>query len=170
MTFLLRAMTCGDVPTVAAVWAASWRDGHVGHVNQALERIRTPASFVARAARRVPGTVVAESGSTVVGFATVVGDELEELFVASRARGTGIATALLRDAETRIAHNGAAKAWLAVVAGNTRARRFYEREGWIDAGSLDYAAEGENGPMVVPCRRYEKGLGNGAQAHPPPRR
>jgi hypothetical protein len=30
--------------------------------------------------------------------------------------------------------NGHRKAWLAVVAGNARARAFYERAGWVDEG------------------------------------
>jgi hypothetical protein len=49
-------------------------------------------------------------------------------------------------------------AWLAVVPGNARARRFYERRGWADAGPFDYAAEGERGPIPVPSHRYVKRL------------
>jgi hypothetical protein len=48
-----------------------------------------------------------------------------------------------------------AAGWLAVVAGNARARRFYERNGWRDAGAIDYAAEIRGGTLPVPCRRYE---------------
>jgi hypothetical protein len=47
-------------------------------------------------------------------------------------------------------------AWLAVVTGNARARRFYERSGWADDGELDYVADG----VAVPCRRYVKRLGS----------
>jgi GNAT superfamily N-acetyltransferase len=157
-TTVLRPMTEEDVPIVSAIWAAAWRDGHAGHVDAALEEIRTPESFVPRAARRVPRTVVAEQGDHVVGFATVAGNEVEELFVDGRARGTGIAIALLRDAEERIASGGWSDGWLAVVSGNARARRFYEREGWRDAGPLIYAAEGSDGPVLVPSRRYERRL------------
>ena len=45
---------------------------------------------------------------------------------------------------------------LAVVAGNARARAFYERCGWRDAGPVDYTASSENGPVSVPCQRYAK--------------
>ena len=45
-------------------------------------------------------------------------------------------------------------AWLSVVAGNTRARRFYERNGWLDARAHDYQAEIRGGTIPVPCRRY----------------
>ncbi|MBA2577676.1 MAG: GNAT family N-acetyltransferase [Euzebyaceae bacterium] len=49
-------------------------------------------------------------------------------------RGTGIAAQLLRRAETVIRDNGHSTAWLAVVAGNRRARVFYTRQGWATAG------------------------------------
>ena len=49
------------------------------------------------------------------------------------------------------------RAWLAVVEGNARARRFYEREGWVDTGPLAYEApHPEGGTVPVPVRRYEK--------------
>jgi hypothetical protein len=47
-------------------------------------------------------------------------------------------------------------AWLAVVPGNARARRFYERSGWADDGGFDYVA----GEITVPCRRYVKRVGS----------
>ena len=49
-------------------------------------------------------------------------------------------------------------AWLAVVAGNARARRFYERRGWSDGGPFEYAAAGDHGPIPVPSHRYVKDL------------
>ena len=49
-------------------------------------------------------------------------------------------------------------AWLSVVEGNARARRFYERNGWRDVGAHDYRAEIRGGTIPVPCRRYEKPL------------
>jgi hypothetical protein len=45
-----------------------------------------------------------------------------------------------------------------VVPGNARARRFYERNGWIDEGPFDYTAATENGPISVPCHRYTKAV------------
>ena len=45
---------------------------------------------------------------------------------------------------------------LAVIAGNARARRFYERNGWHDEGEFDYEAAGESGPIVFLCHRYVK--------------
>jgi ribosomal protein S18 acetylase RimI-like enzyme len=44
--------------------------------------------------------------------------------------------------------------WLAVVAGNARARRFYERRGWRLVRAIDNAAD----DVVIPALRYEKEL------------
>ncbi|MFE7505569.1 GNAT family N-acetyltransferase [Promicromonospora sp. NPDC057488] len=96
--------------------------------------------------------------SRIVGFVTVRGEELEQLFVAATHRGSGIAADLLSAGEARIAAAGHPEAWLAVVAGNTRARRFYERAGWSDGGPLDYQAETPEGPVPVSTRRYLRRL------------
>ena len=95
----------------------------------------------------------------VVGFVAVVEDEVEQLYVAAPCRGQGVADALLIDAERRIRGSGYESAWLAVVAGNVRARRFYERMGWVDDGQIEYLAHGEHGPIAVPAHRYRKARG-----------
>jgi len=79
---------------------------------------------------------------------------VEQVYVAAAARGTGVAAELLGHGESIVARQ-ADVAWLAVVAGNARARRFYERQGWHDAGPITYLAEVEGGRLEVPCRRYE---------------
>ena len=71
----------------------------------------------------------------------VVGDEVEQVFVGAAARGTGLAAVLLAEAEQQVAAAGHSTAWLAVVAGNARARRFYEKQGWIDEGDLPYEVD-----------------------------
>ena len=86
----------------------------------------------------------------------VVDDEVEQVYVSAAHRGMGVADALVAEAERRVRGNGHAAAWLAVVAGNARARAFYERAGWVDEGPFDYAAAAEDGPITVPCRRYTK--------------
>jgi GNAT superfamily N-acetyltransferase len=88
----------------------------------------------------------------------VVDDEVEQVYVSSAHRGSGVAQALIAEAERQVKRNGHARAWLAVVAGNGRARAFYERAGWDDEGSFDYAAATERGPIVVPCHRYTKAV------------
>jgi GNAT superfamily N-acetyltransferase len=145
------------VEAIARLWHAGWRDGHLGHVPEALHAHRRFEHFLERVPPRLAATTVAENASGVIGFATVHDDELEQIYVGAGARGGGVADALLRQAERTIAARFPA-AWLAVVAGNARARRFYERNGWTDAGGFDYPAEIQGGTLPVPCRRYEKRL------------
>ncbi|MFC8799223.1 GNAT family N-acetyltransferase [Promicromonospora sp. NPDC057138] len=179
----LRPAEQADAPAFAAVWHAAWGDGHRGLVPPELEAVRTREAFGPRAAARVPGTTVAVAdvvpdgaghangsggpaaggvpGLGIVGFVTVEGDEVEQLFVAADQRGSGVAADLLSAGEERIAAAGHREAWLAVVAGNARARRFYERQGWSDGGPLDYQAETAEGLVPVPTRRYVKRLAGG---------
>jgi GNAT superfamily N-acetyltransferase len=145
-----------DAGDVAEIWRLGWRDGHLGFVPEELVEARTDESFRARASERVAVTTVAVVDGAVVGFVMVVGDEVEQVYVAAAHRGTGIADVLLREAERLVRGNGHSTAWLAVVAGNARARSFYERAGWRDEGPFDYSAAGESGPIVVPCHRYTK--------------
>jgi ribosomal protein S18 acetylase RimI-like enzyme len=157
-TVELRAARLDDVEEIAAVWAAGWADAHLGNVSPQVVAVRTAASFELRAAERIPSTTVAADGGEVVGFVTVVGDEVEQLYVAAPFRGRGVADALLTDAEHQIATAGYRCAWLAVVVGNLRARWFYERMGWIDEGPIEYPAQGDGGAIAVPAERYAKVL------------
>jgi len=152
----LRRARQTDAERLAAIWHAGWRDGHLGHVPDELVAVRTPENFRARAAARVSEATVAEVGGVVGGFVVVAGDEVEQVFVDAAFRGGGVADALLAEAERLVAAGGHAVAWLAVVPGNTRARRFYERSGWADEGGFDYVAD----DITVPCRRYVKRVGS----------
>ena len=153
---ILRPAEPADAPAVAEIWHAGWRDAHLGNVPDELVRIRTPESFVERAAQHVQDTVVAVVADEVAGFVMVAGDEVEQVYVDERHRGSDVARSLLKEAERLVADGGHPIAWLAVVEGNSRARRFYEREGWTDEGPIDHLAPGEADPVVVPALRFTK--------------
>jgi GNAT superfamily N-acetyltransferase len=136
----LRPAQPADVPGIAEIWHLGWRDAHVGNVPDALL------------------TTVAVVDGAVAGFVMIVDDEIEQLYVADRHRGAGVADVLMTRAERQIAAEGHTSAWLADVAGNTRARRFYERAGWRDDGLFDHEAPSEAGPITVPAHRYVKEL------------
>jgi GNAT superfamily N-acetyltransferase len=152
----IRPAGAEDAPEVAEIWRLGWHDGHDELVPEELVAVRTPASFHERAAQRVPDTTVATVDDAVAGFVMVVGDELEQMYVSGAHRGTGVARALIAEAERKVRANGNTKAWLAVVAGNARARAFYERAGWVDEGGFDYEAATGDRIIAVPCRRYTK--------------
>jgi GNAT superfamily N-acetyltransferase len=152
----LRQARHDDAKAVAKIWYDGWRDGHLGHVPDDLVVVRTKESFHTRAADRVGDTVVAVVDDAVAGFVMVVGDEVEQVYVSEMHRGQGVAAVLLAEAERLVAVNGNERAWLAVVDGNVRARRFYERNGWTDDGVFDYPAASAAGPIPVPAHRYVK--------------
>ena len=154
----LRPAQAEDADEIAEIWFLGWQDAHLGLVPQELVDVRTEESFGARAADRIPDTTVATVDGAVAGFVMVVGDELEQVYVGRAARGTGVAQALIAEAERQVKANGHETAWLAVVAGNARARAFYEKVGWVDEGLFDYPAASEIGPLPVPCHRYTKAL------------
>jgi thiosulfate/3-mercaptopyruvate sulfurtransferase len=155
-TSLIRPARPDDVPAVAQVWYDGWCDAHLGEVPDALVVARTRGSFDERAAARVADTDVLEVDGTVRGLAMVHGEEVEQVFVAREARGTGVAALLLDAAERRVRAQGHERAWLAVVPGNGRARAFYERRGWRDEGDLARRLAVGDGEVVVACRRYTK--------------
>ena len=154
----LRAALPEDAPTIAEIWHLGWRDGHLGHVSQDLIEVRHEDSFRTRAAKRVNYTTVAVVQDQIAGFVMVVDNEVEQLYVSALHRGKGVADMLMADAERRIKDGGYSSAWLAVVAGNASARRFYERRCWSDSGLFEYAAAGDYGPIPVPSQRYVKDL------------
>ena len=153
----IRPASDADMAAVADLWHEGWHDGHAGHVPEGLTAARTLSAFHERTPSRVADTSVAVADDgTLLGFVMVVGDEVEQVFVARAGRGTGLASELLAEAERRVAAGGHASAWLAVVVGNARARRFYERQGWSDAGDLPYEVTAGGETFVSPCRRYVK--------------
>jgi GNAT superfamily N-acetyltransferase len=146
-----------DMAAVADLWHEGWHSGHAGHVPEGLTAARTLEAFHELTPARVAATTVAlgESGE-LLGFVMVVGDEVEQVFVGPSGRGTGVAAVLLSEAEKQVAADGHDLAWLAVVAGNARARRFYEKCGWVDEGDLPYEVTAGGRTWTSPCRRYVK--------------
>ncbi|MGH9134570.1 MAG: GNAT family N-acetyltransferase [Ilumatobacteraceae bacterium] len=161
---VLRPARDHDAGQIARIWCTGWADGHLGHVPEALRAHRTLPEFKRRSIDRVHATTVAVTTSgdvrQVAGFVVVRGDEIEQLYVDAAWRGAGIARSLIDHAERQVAELHTT-AWLAVVDGNTRARRFYERCGWRDRGPFENPAETSDGSMLVPCRRYEKRVRTG---------
>lgn len=155
---MLRQAAEADIEAIAALWHSGWSDGHLGYVPTALLPHRRLDDFRRRVPTRLDTTTVATIDAEIVGFVTTHHDEIEQLYVDAAARGTGIAAALLGHGET-IIRTQFDRAWLAVVAGNARARRFYERNGWYDTGSFDYPAFSAGDTTIsVPAHRYEKRL------------
>jgi GNAT superfamily N-acetyltransferase len=104
----------------------------------------------------LPRVRVAGAHGTPLGFHVVEGDELNQLYVAAEARGTGVAATLVADAEARMADAGADVAWLACAIGNERAARFYEKCGWRRVGTMMSYVTTAAGRVPLEVWRYEK--------------
>jgi putative acetyltransferase len=130
----LRPLKSADVPNLAQLWVASWQEAMPGidfaaRFQWFSNHLRTleATGFV---------TVCAiDSADSIVGFVSVnpATAYLDQLAVASAAKGKGVARLLLDEAR-RISPHGIV---LEVNADNLRALAFYEREGFekISEGS-----------------------------------
>jgi GNAT superfamily N-acetyltransferase len=147
-----------ELDRLAAIWHEGWHDGHARVVPAELTRLRTLESFRARLQAALAGIRVIGPPGAPTGFCIVKGDELYQLFVSSPSRGSGVAAALMADAEARLVESGVTTAWLACAIGNERAARFYEKCGWHRAGTMVNQCETEDGPFGLDVWRYEKTL------------
>lgn len=147
-----------DLDHLAVVWHDAWHDGHAQIVPKELTRFRTLESFRRRLQQVFPRVRVVGPPGAPVGFCIVRDDELYQLFVSAEARGSGVAAALIDDAESRLAAAGVTTAWLACAIGNMRAAKFYEKRGWRRVGTMINAAETPGGTFPLKVWRYEKAL------------
>jgi GNAT superfamily N-acetyltransferase len=133
----LRAARPEDLPALAVLWHDAWHEAHGALVPPALARARSLANFRDRLPRLVPGLRLAADPAGLLGFCAVTTDppgELDQLFLAPRARGTGLGARLLADGETRLLAAGCPRPVLRCHPGNARARAFYARAGWAETG------------------------------------
>jgi len=128
--FALRPYTSADEDAAIELWRRTWQQ-HYPHLDFG-ERV---AWWRERWRQELAPTAtisVVESGGRLAGFVTVdpkTGD-LDQIVVAPEAWGTDVAAMLMAEAR-RISPKGLD---LRVNADNARAIRFYEKQGFVDAG------------------------------------
>ena len=142
---VIRAATLGDATGCGFVHHTSWVETYSGLLPAAHWESDTLERRTQTWRRWLDGgaqVTVAEVGGQVVGFAVEgtgrqVGDhqpvrdrELYSLYVLAAHHGTGIGQALL---DTVLAPGTPAQLW--VAESNPRARRFYERNGFLPDGA-----------------------------------
>lgn len=147
-----------EIDYLALLWYEGWQDAHAQIVPAELRRLRSLESFRQRLRAAFADTRVVGPRGAPYGFCITKGDELYQIYVSAQARGSGIAAALMADAEGRLAKSGVEAAWLACAIGNYRAARFYEKSGWHRVGVVTYQAEIPAGSFALEVWRYEKRL------------
>jgi len=119
-----------DRAATAALWMASWRSTGLSVALEPEEAELYRLSYERIPRELTAGWVVylAWEGEKLVGFLALKpqADCLDQLFVLPEAQGQGTGRALLDFAKEQLP-NGI---WLRTATANTRARRFYERNGF----------------------------------------
>jgi ribosomal protein S18 acetylase RimI-like enzyme len=158
VTSVVRAADETEIGHLAKVWYDGWQDAHAQILPAELTRLRTIENFRARLQAALSSVRVVGPSGAPVGFCIVKVDELYQLFVSAEARGSGVAAALIADAEAQLFAKGVKVAWLACAIGNERAARFYEKCGWRRTETIVYDAEISSGTIALEVWRYEKTL------------
>lgn len=158
---LIRSADETEIDALATLWHQGYLDAHEHILPAELTRARTPESFSRRMREALAEVRVAGPVGAPLGFHLLRTDELYQLYVARESRGSGVAAALMADAEARLAERGVEVAWLSCAIGNDRAARFYEKSGWRRAGVVAYPLDATSGLASIDVWRYEKRLGAG---------
>lgn len=145
---LIRPAQPDDALAVARVHVRSWQAAYRGlmpdeYLNQLRAEDRAARYELANEDPEKPYTLVAVSDGEIVGFASTMPardsdltgyGELCALYVDPEYLGRGIGVALVAAARSWLAESGFRQAALWVLAGNTRAERFYRNDKWIADG------------------------------------
>jgi RimJ/RimL family protein N-acetyltransferase len=170
---IVRRARPADAPAMAVVHVASWRAAYVGLVPASVlnelsvptrtaswERIladgetRGSRAWVAVLGGRIQGFVSAGPSRDADDHRGQVG-EVYAIYLAPSAWGHGLGGELLRTAEDDLCDHGYRAATIWVLAGNARARRFYQQCGY----DADGGAQNEKvGKVVLPSVRYRRSL------------
>lgn len=169
----VRAATVRDAPELAAIQARSWQAAYQGLLPQDFLDKLDMANGTERWERALlaaqwpkAGVMVAVPGPEMVGFArfgptrdkgedTALVAEITQIYIAPEVWGRGLGKRLMSTALARLAASGYAQVTLWVLDTNSRARRFYERCGWVQDGAAR-RDDGYSFPMADV--RYRKHL------------
>lgn len=155
---IIRSADPNELDALARLWYEVWHETHAPIMPPALTPLRTLENFSDRLAAAFPNVRVSGEPGAPLGFSLIRNNELYQLYLATEARGTGIAAALLADAEARIKSSGHTTAWLACAINNSQAERFYTKHGWILIRTERIEVETPGELFPVDIWRFEKSL------------
>lgn len=119
---MVRALTAGDLDRVMQLWLQTNLEAH-DFIDQSYWRENADGVRQAMAEAEV---LVYEEAGRVEGFVGLLGETLAGIFVERESQSKGVGKALLDEAKSR-----RDRLTLGVYQKNTRARAFYEREGFL---------------------------------------
>ena len=168
----VRVATVDDAEAIAGVHVRSWQRAYRGLIPDAyldtlaVERRREVWSrILAETDLPRTGAFVLQDGPDVIGFVHVAPTrdddvpgstgEITAIYLTPDAWGRGGGRQLMDAAEAALEAAGFATATLWVLETNLRARRFYERLGWVPDGARKLE---ERGDFVLVEVRYTRPL------------
>ncbi len=133
-TFEIRSARSKDIPQIGEVGLASWKRGIGPHLPQSAHEAITTASFADFASACLDQIVVAVKDDRVLGFiATEQADNfITDLWIDPDCESSGLGTALVEEAERRIAARGYHTAEISVLLQNERALGLYHHMKYED--------------------------------------
>lgn len=159
----IRAAGPDDAGDIAALHVASWRWAYRGlladGVLDALNVDERAVMWTELLADDHVTVLVAERDGALAGFASAGASrdddatqetgEVAAIYLAEAEAGTGLGRALFARIQDELRSHGFTRATLWVLETNARARRFYEREGWLWDGSVsDHQIQCDRQPIV----------------------
>lgn len=153
MTFTLRRAGAADAPAVRTLFCNSFTDtfGHLYPPEELAEFLNgcSEERFRAELASPEFAVMLGVSGDRLLGYCTLgpqdLGIAMEErswvlrqLYLDPAAKGTGLAQALMDWALAEARSRSVEALYLTVWVDNHRARRFYERQGFVEVGSYAF--------------------------------
>ncbi|MEM5473463.1 GNAT family N-acetyltransferase [Hoeflea sp. AS60] len=158
MMFRIIELNETDIAQAVQIWQNGWHDAHASIVPKELVELRTSESFLQRLREHSANTRIGTSDGEPLGLCITEGDELYQMYVSPKARGLGLAQALMVDAEDRLRSAGHSSVWLKCAVGNDRAARFYAKCGWTNAGTRTVELDTTDGVFPLQIWRFEKTL------------
>lgn len=136
MKIRVKQLEKADLAQAGAVYAASWRHSHAEICSAAFLEAHTAQAMAQRleAAQSEGKTVfLARLNDAAAGVAVIDAErcEVAQLYVQPCFFGTGVAKTLM---EAALVHLGEGEITLTVMNINARARRFYEKCGFVFTG------------------------------------
>ncbi len=168
MSVQLRAAIPADASEIARVHVRAWQVGYQGllpdtYLGDLRAEDRASRYTLGVADASTPSTIVAVEGAAICGFVTTgparEGTEgaghLMALYVDPDRWGRGIGRVLIARGRAELVARGYREAVLWVLAGNQRAARFYDADGWVFDGQV---GEREVWGIRVTDHRYRRSL------------